>query len=129
MQRDALDVMQPPGGISSWREKSCLAHIDQISCVMSVALNLADQREALLRLVQEHGAHHVRVFGSAARGETRSDSDLDLLVSLEQSRSLLDHIAFQQDLEDLLGIPVDVVTEKALHPLIRQQVLAEAVPL
>ena len=65
----------------------------------------------------------------SARGETRSGSDLDLLVSLESGRSLLDHIALQQDLGDLLGIPIDVVTEKALHPLVRQHILDEAIPL
>jgi len=69
------------------------------------------------------------VFGSVARGEAGPDSDVDLLVDMEPGRSLLDHIALLQDLQDLLGIDVDVVTERALHWYVRDKVLKEAVPL
>ena len=92
--------------------------------------NLVQQRRAdILRLAAEHGARNVRVFGSFARGESRSDSDLDLLVELEDGRTLLDQIALLQDLEDLLGRKVDVVTERALHRLIHERILREAQPL
>ena len=92
--------------------------------------NLVQQRRAdILRLAAEHGARNVRVFGSFARGESRSDSDLDLLVELEDGRTLLDQIALLQDLEDLLGRKVDVVTERGQHRLIRERVLREAQPL
>jgi uncharacterized protein len=63
------------------------------------------------------------------RGDARADSDLDLLVSLEPGRSLLDVVAIRQDLEDLLGFPVDVVTEGGLSPYLRERILAEALPL
>ena len=86
-------------------------------------------RNEILRLAREHGAHNVRLFGSAARGEDRPGSDLDVLVDLESGRSLIDHIALKQDLEDLLGRDVDVVTERSLHPRIREQVLREAIAL
>lgn len=76
-----------------------------------------------------YGASNVRVFGSTARGEAGPESDIDLLVTLESSRSLLDQIALWQDLEDLLGREVDVVTESALHHAIRERMLREAVPL
>ena len=71
----------------------------------------------------------MRVFGSFSRGEARPDSDLDLLVDMEEGRTLLDRIALLQDLEDLLARRVDVVTPRALHRLIRDRILAEAVPL
>jgi predicted nucleotidyltransferase len=61
-----------------------------------------------------------------ARGEARPESDLDILVEMEPGRSLMDHIALMQDLEDLLQRMVDVVSEKALHWYIRDRVLAEA---
>ncbi len=76
-----------------------------------------------------NGARNVRLFGSVARGEARPDSDIDVLVEFESGRTLLDRIGMIQDLEDLLGCKVDVVTEKALHRYIRQQVIAQAVPL
>ncbi|MCS4143802.1 hypothetical protein GGP53_000735 [Salinibacter ruber] len=82
-----------------------------------------------MQLAREHGAYDVRLFGSVARGEDRPDSDLDLLVRMEDGRSLLDHVALEQDLEDLLGRDVDVVTEASLHPGLRDRVLREAVSL
>ncbi len=88
-----------------------------------------DRRAQILRIASKHGAHSVRVFGSTARREARPDSDLDLLITLEPDRSLLDLVAMKQDLEDLLGRPVDVITEAALSPYIREQVLREAVEL
>ena len=77
---------------------------------------LEARREEILRIACGHGADRVRVFGSRARGEARPDSDLDLLVDLQPGRSLLDLIAIQQDLEDLLGQKVDVVTEAGVSP-------------
>ena len=76
-----------------------------------------------------HGATHVRVFGSCARGEQKPESDLDLLVDLEPGRSILDLVAIKQDLEDLLGKRVDVVTERSLSPYVRDAVLKDALTL
>jgi predicted nucleotidyltransferase len=87
------------------------------------------QREIILTIAQQHGASNVQVFGSAIRGEATAASDLDLLVEMEPSHSLLDRIALIQDLEDALGISVDVVTEKGLHPAMRDEVLSQAQPL
>ncbi len=81
------------------------------------------------RLAEIHGIRNLRLFGSAARGEDRADSDIDLLVRMDADRSLLDRIAFMQALEDLLGKKIDVVNERALHDSIRDQVLQESVPL
>ena len=80
-------------------------------------------------MAREHGAQNVRLFGSAARGEDRRGSDLDLLVDMEKGRSLIDHVALKQDLEDLLDREIDVVTEQSLHPRLRDRVLREAVAL
>jgi hypothetical protein len=95
-----------------------------------VALNdILSRREEILRIAARHGAHDVRVFGSVVRGEAGEESDVDFLVRLDEGRSLIDHIALAQDLEDSFGCKVDVVTEGALHRLVRDRVLAEAVPL
>jgi predicted nucleotidyltransferase len=90
---------------------------------------LQDKRQEILRIAGAHGARNVRVFGSVSRGEAGTESDVDLLVKLEPGRSLLDLIAIKQELEDLLGREVDVVTEDAVSPYIREQVLKEAVSL
>lgn len=90
---------------------------------------LKAKRDAILQTAAQHGAYNVRIFGSVARGEARADSDVDFLVELERGRDLIDHIALIQDLEDLLHLKVDVVTERGLHAIIRNQILKEAVPL
>ena len=71
----------------------------------------------------------VGIFGSVAKGKECPESDLDILVDLEPGRTLLDLVAVKQDLEDLLGCKVDVVTEAAVSPYIRENVLREAVSL
>jgi len=96
---------------------------------MSIDGSLVEKRSEILRIAASHGAQDIRVFGSRSRGEARSDSDLDLLITLERGRSLLDMVAIKQDLEDFLGYNVDVVTEAAISPYIRDRVLEEAVPL
>lgn len=90
---------------------------------------LEKYRAEILNLAKRHGARDVRVFGSFARGEESQGSDLDLLVTLGEGRSLLDLVGLKQDVEDLLHRPVDVVTEKALSPYLRKRVLSQAVPL
>jgi predicted nucleotidyltransferase len=63
------------------------------------------------------------------RGEEGKESDLDLLIDLEPGRGLLDLVALKQELEALLGIPVDIAEPESLHWYIRDRVMAEAVPL
>jgi predicted nucleotidyltransferase len=88
-----------------------------------------EQRTAVLELARRHGARSIRVFGSVARGQATEQSDLDLLVEWEPDRSLLDVVGLKQDLEDLLGVTVDIGSERGLHWFIRDEVLREAVPL
>jgi len=90
---------------------------------------IAAKRDEILRVAARHGARNVRVFGSAARGESTDESDIDLLVDLEPGRSLLDHSALLQDLQDLLGRKVDVLTERSIYWLLRRRILREARPL
>lgn len=87
------------------------------------------RREEILHLAARHGARNLRVFGSVARGEADAASDLDVLVDLEQGRSLLDLACLLVDLENLLGCQVDMVTERGLRERLRGRVLREAVPL
>ena len=91
--------------------------------------SLLEKRQEILALAEKYGARNVRIFGSFARGEARPDSDVDFLVELEPGRSLFDLGGLLYDLQLLLGVEVDVVTEKGLRRRIRDRVLQEAVQL
>jgi len=96
---------------------------------MAVEDLLKAKRDEILRVCAKYGAYNVRLFGSVARGEADEQSDIDFLVELEPGRTLFDLGGLQYDLEQLLGCPVDVVTERGLKPRIRERVLREALPL
>ena len=86
-------------------------------------------RARLDALCRRFGIARLDVFGSVARGEDGPESDVDLLYELARGRSLGWEIEdLSQDLANLFGRPVDLVSRKALHPLIRDQVLADAEP-
>jgi predicted nucleotidyltransferase len=90
---------------------------------------LASRRDEIQRLCARHGARRPRIFGSVARNEADTASDVDFLVEMEPGRSLFDLGGLQHDLEQLLGRPVDVVTERGLKARYRARVLEEAVSL
>jgi uncharacterized protein len=84
---------------------------------------------ALRRIGERYGIRNIRVFGSLARGEARADSDVDLLVDYVPGQKGFAFFRFCREAEALLGRRVDVATERSLHPLIRDRVRQEAVPL
>ena len=86
-------------------------------------------KREILRLASEHGMREIRVFGSFARRESTTESDLDLLVGIEPKRSYLDFVGFWQDVEETLGCKVDVVDDEGISPFIRDRILRDAVPL
>ena len=90
------------------------------------SLVLAAHRDKIIRLAHARGARNVRVFGSGARGEDEPDSDIDLLVDFPPGTSLLTVIGLEEDLRELLGVPVDVGPADALRPDMRDRVLTEA---
>ena len=96
---------------------------------MTVKQLVSVKREDILRVAADHGASNVRVFGSVARGDDDTASDVDFLVDMEAGRTLLDRAALLVALEDLLGRRVDVATERSLKDRIRDRVLREAVTI
>jgi predicted nucleotidyltransferase len=86
-------------------------------------------RAAILGLAKQRGLSHVRLFGSAARGDDGPDSDIDLLVRPRPGTGLVALIGFANDVGELLGVHVDVVPEGSLKPSFASQAMAEAVPL
>ncbi len=96
---------------------------------VTIAEEISRKRGEIVRIAAKHGASNVRLIGSFARGEARSDSDLDLLVTWSEQTSLLDHAALVLELEDLLGRRVDIASDGWVKPLIRESVYRDAVAL
>jgi predicted nucleotidyltransferase len=90
---------------------------------------LRSHRNAIRRVVASHRARNARVFGSVLYGEDIDGSDLDLLVDPLPGATLLDLGGLQVDLEEMLGVPVDVLTPGDLPAKLRDQVLQEAIPV
>ncbi|MDX2139107.1 MAG: nucleotidyltransferase family protein [Chloroflexota bacterium] len=91
--------------------------------------DLRKRRNEILALAERYGAYNVRVFGSVVRNEATPDSDVDLLVSYRPGTSLLDVVAFWQDIQELLNCRVDVVDDRAIKPRLRDSILHDAQPL
>ena len=90
---------------------------------------LRARRDSIIQLAAQHGAYNVRVSGSVAREEAGLTSDIDLLVEMDQGRSLLDLIELSQDLEAFLDRKVDILTDEGLSPYLEERIHAEAIPL
>jgi uncharacterized protein len=109
----------------------CAARAGNVKVEMAIAYldAIRERRSEILDRASQHGARNVRVFGSAARGDAGPASDVDLLVEMEPGRSLLDFVGLWQELEDLLGRKVDLVSEGGISPYLRDQILSEAIAL
>lgn len=90
---------------------------------------LALHREEIRSLVQRCKARNPRVFGSVVHGSDRDGSDLDLLVDTLPGATLFDLGELQIELEDLLGVPVDLLTPPDIPEKFREEALTEAIPV
>ena len=96
---------------------------------MSLIEVVQSKKTEIERLAAKHGAGNIRVFGSAVHGDETATSDIDFLIDVVGKTSAWFPSGLALDLQDLLGRSVDVVTERALHPLLRERVMREAKPL
>ena len=96
---------------------------------MSIDSSIVNNREAILSIAETNGAARVRILGSAVHGTFDSESEVDLLIDMAPDRHLLDLVAIKQDVEALLGRRVHVVTEAAVSPYIREEIVRSAIPL
>ena len=90
---------------------------------------IRERRDEILRVATRHGAGNVMLFGSVARGENTSESDVDFLVDVTGDTTPWFPGSLVADLEQLLGQRVQVVIRRSLSQLIRDAVLREAIPL
>jgi predicted nucleotidyltransferase len=96
---------------------------------MGRLLELRKKRTDILQIVERHGAKNIRIFGSTARGEDTPESDIDFLVDYGAKVSFLFPGGFLADLEKLLQCHIDVVTDRALRPPMKDVILREAIAL
>jgi predicted nucleotidyltransferase len=83
-------------------------------------------RERLETLCVEHKVQRLRIFGSAARGEERTESDIDLLVDFSTPVGFFELIELEEQLAEFFGRSVDLLTERGLSPYLRDSILSEA---
>ncbi|WP_213050232.1 nucleotidyltransferase family protein [Serpentinicella alkaliphila] len=100
----------------------------EVNLMKSIDL-LNEKRIEILKVAELNGVVKISLFGSVARKQDNDKSDIDFLVEFEDGRTLFDLIRLKHDLESLLDKEVDVVTKKLLHPLIKEQVMTEAVEI
>lgn len=81
-----------------------------------------DMKRKVIEFLQGHGAIRIAIFGSYARGEETRESDLDILVEFSGRKSLLDIIGIEQELSDIIGIKVDLLTERSIEPQIMSEI-------
>ena len=96
---------------------------------MEISEVIKRKRSDILRIAEKHGVRRIRIFGSVARGEAGPQSDVDFLVEVGPKHSRFFPGGLVADLQDLLGRKVDVVETEGIYPLLKDQILKEAVAL
>ena len=93
---------------------------------MAVRDELRRRRDTVLAIAARHGVSQIRVFGSVARGEERPNSDIDLLIDLDDDRGFADYLEFAEEIETLFGRRVEIVLNRSLSRHFRPYIEAEA---
>ncbi len=80
------------------------------------------QYQTIIEVLNSYNPERIGIFGSYARNEETQESDLDILVSFKETINLLQFVALEQELSEKLGIKVDLVTERAVHPRLKDYI-------
>ena len=86
-------------------------------------------KRKILPILKRHNIRRVSLFGSVVRGDAGEDSDVDILVQIDEDISLLDFIGIKLEIEEALGRKVDLVEHSAIKPLLREKILSELVEI
>lgn len=89
-------------------------------------IDISTKRKEILQITRQYGVVSIKLFGSVSKNKHNSESDIDFLVEFEEDRSLFDLISLKDELEDLLGKSVDLVTKESIHWQLRDQIINEA---
>ena len=104
--------------------------LDIICCkAMETVLDIPTIKEKSIPELKKAGVLRSALFGSFARGDAGSESDVDILVEFPEGRTLFDLIELEENLKSALGRKVDIVTYRSLHHLLRDQILREQIPI
>ena len=93
--------------------------------VCDMEKSVVEVKRRIIPILRRYGVVKAAIFGSFVRGEAKEDSDLDLLVEFKGEKSLIDLAGLKIELEETLGISVDVLTYDSLHPLLKDRILRE----
>jgi len=89
--------------------------------------SIQEIKEKITPILQQYGITKAAIFGSLAKGEAKTSSDVDILVEIKSDASLLDFVGIKLELEEALGRKVDLVEYDTIKPIIKEKILAEQV--
>ena len=92
-------------------------------------MDIEKLKKQITPILEEYGVRRASLFGSSARGQDTEGSDIDILVEFKEQKSLFDMAGLKRDLEEKLGKKVDVLTHKAVHPYIKENVERDALEI
>ena len=96
---------------------------------MSELEKIRSKKKTIQKIANKYGVTKILIFGSVARGDDRSDSDIDLLVTLEKNKTLFDLGGFYMDLSKLLDKEISLVTIESINGSFKENILRDSVPL
>ena len=88
-------------------------------------MTIPEMEQTLVGILKKHDVSSIGIFGSRARGDARPDSDLDVLVNFQETKSLLTLVGIERELTEATGIKVDLLTEAAISPHLIERIKAE----
>lgn len=94
-----------------------------------MASQIERYKSTIVDILRNHDVNKASLFGSIVRDELTDESDVDILIEFNGTKSLLDLVRLKIELEEALKCKVDVLTYKSLHPLLKDQILAEEVEI
>ena len=89
--------------------------------------SIQEIKQKITPILQRYGIKKAAIFGSLAKGEAKTSSDVDILVEIKSDASLLDFVGIKLELEEALGRKVDLVEYDTIKPIIKEKILAEQV--
>jgi len=92
-------------------------------------MTIEEIKERIIPILGRSGIKKAAIFGSLAKGEAKTSSDIDILVEIKSDMSLLDYIGIKLELEEALKMKVDLVEYETIKPLIREKILNEQVAI